>query len=111
MHGNVIAWRWDQYVPNFDAFITASATEPGVNFTKPYPHSARGGSWDDPVEKLRSAARVYSDKVWKVQDSQLPKSIWYHTDAKFLGLRLVRPLAVPAPDGLFKVWNNGVETE
>jgi formylglycine-generating enzyme required for sulfatase activity len=111
MHGNVIEWCLDQYVPNYDPFINGSAAEPWVNSTRPYPHSARGGSWDDAPEKLRSAARVYSDKVWKVQDPQLPKSIWYHTDARFLGLRVVRPLAVPPPDGLFKAWNNGVELD
>jgi formylglycine-generating enzyme required for sulfatase activity len=111
MHGNVIEWCLDQYVANYEQFAKGTAVDPCIGSTKPYPQSARGGSWDDPVEKLRSAARVYSDKVWKVQDPQLPKSIWYHTDAKFLGLRVVRPLAVPPPDGLFKVWNNGVETE
>ena len=46
-----------------------------------------------------------------MQDPQLPKSIWYLTDAQFLGLRLVRPLQVPAPEELFKIWNNGVEHE
>ena len=34
---------------------------------------------------LRSAARVYSDAEWKKQDPQIPKSIWYHTDATFVG--------------------------
>jgi hypothetical protein len=72
---------------------------------------ARGGSWDDSKEKLRSAARRYSDKSWKQQDPQLPKSIWYLTDAQFLGFRVVRPLNVPPPDELQRVWNNGVERE
>jgi formylglycine-generating enzyme required for sulfatase activity len=111
MHGNVVEWCLDQYVPNYEQFANGSAVDPCIASKTPYPHAARGGSWDDPVERLRSAARVYSDKVWKVQDPQLPKSIWYHTDARFLGLRLVRPLAVPPPDGVFKVWNNGVESE
>jgi hypothetical protein len=44
-----------------------------------------------------------------MQDPQLPKSIWYHTDAQFLGFRIVRPLKVPPPEELAKCWNNGVE--
>ena len=79
--------------------------------TKPYPHVVRGGSWDDPVEKLRSAARRFSDKSWKQQDPQLPKSIWYLTDAQFLGFRIVRPLKIPPPEDLRSIWNNGVEHE
>ena len=30
-----------------------------------------------------------------MRDPQLPKSNWYHTDAPFLGFRLVRPLREP----------------
>jgi hypothetical protein len=40
----------------------------------------------------RSAARDYSKPEWKIQDPQLPKSRWYHTDALFVGFRVVRPL-------------------
>jgi len=31
-----------------------------------------------------------------MQDPQLPQSIWYHTDALFVGFRIIRPLKVPA---------------
>jgi formylglycine-generating enzyme required for sulfatase activity len=111
MHGNVIEWCLDQYVPNYEKFANSTALDPWIKATTPYPHSARGGSWDDTAEKLRSAARRHSDKTWKIQDPQLPKSIWYHTDAQFLGLRVVRPLKVPAPPELFAVWNSGVEKD
>ena len=111
MHGNVTEWCLDQYQSNYNQFASSTALDPWIKASKPYPHSARGGSWDDGPEKLRSAARVYSDKVWKVQDPQLPKSIWYHTDARFLGMRLVRPLKVPPPQELFGYWNSGVEGE
>ena len=46
-----------------------------------------------------------------MQDPQLPKSIWYLTDAQFLGFRIVRPLSVPSPEEMQKYWNNGVERE
>ena len=44
---------------------------------------------------LRSAARRGSSKEWKSQDPQIPQSIWYFTDASFVGFRVVRPLRVP----------------
>jgi formylglycine-generating enzyme required for sulfatase activity/mono/diheme cytochrome c family protein len=111
MHGNVIEWCIDQYKPTYQPFASSTTLDPWIKSTTPYPHSARGGSWDDSPEKLRSAARRYSDANWKVQDPQLPKSIWYHTDAQFLGIRVVRPLKVPPPTELFGVWNSGVEKE
>jgi formylglycine-generating enzyme required for sulfatase activity len=111
MHGNVAEWCFDQYVPNYEQFAKAIQLNPYVKSTTPYPHVARGGSWDDPAEKLRSAGRLFSDKVWKIQDPQLPKSIWYHTDAQFLGFRLVRPAEVPPPDQVFAFWNTGVEKD
>ena len=46
-----------------------------------------------------------------VQDPQLPKSIWYLTDAQFLGFRVVRPLKVPTAVEMQALWNNGVERE
>ena len=68
----------------------------------------RGGSWDDDPAALRSAARRGSDKDWKQQDPQLPQSIWYFTDALFLGFRVVRPLAEPtAEEQKAKIWNAG----
>ena len=35
---------------------------------------------------------------WKIQDPQLPQSIWYLTDADFVGFRVVRPLNPPTED-------------
>ena len=55
MHGNVIEWTLDQYTP--DRYATLDAATPWVQSTTPYPHVARGGSWDDDPQDLRSAAR------------------------------------------------------
>ncbi len=108
--GNVLEWTLDQYDPAF--YANAPAANPWNKATKPYPHSARGGSWDDDKpEKLRAAARRASDKSWKIQDPQLPKSIWYHTDAQFLGFRIVRPLKMPTKEEMQAYWNNGVEKD
>ncbi|MCC6585719.1 MAG: SUMF1/EgtB/PvdO family nonheme iron enzyme [Bryobacterales bacterium] len=105
MHGNVTEWTLDQYLP--DAY--AKGHLPFVSSTRPYPHTVRGGGWTDDADRLRCGARAASDPSWKMQDPQLPKSIWYHTDAQWLGFRLVRPVKAPSADEMFKIWNNGVE--
>jgi len=106
MHGNVTEWTLDQYIPDFYA---KKGRLPYAPSTKPYPHTVRGGSWTDDPDRLRCAARSGSDPSWKMQDPQLPKSIWYHTDAQWLGFRLVRPVELPSAGEMFKMWNNGVE--
>ena len=112
MYGNVLEWCIDQYSPTTYAQRLDTPADPWVGSTKPYPHVARGGHWDDEDPTLlRSAVRRASSREWKQQDPQLPKSIWYHTDAQFLGFRLVRPLQVPSPEELLKLWNNGVEKD
>jgi len=110
MGGNVIEWTLDQYAPDY--YKNSPAVNPWNKATKPYPHVARGGSWDDDdPAKFRVAARRASDASWKIQDPQLPKSVWYHTDAQFLGFRIVRPLEVPSAEEMQKYWNSGVEKD
>ncbi|MCA9218755.1 MAG: hypothetical protein KDA71_00430, partial [Planctomycetales bacterium] len=55
--------------------------------------------------KLRAAARRFSEEDWKQQDPQEPKSIWYHTDATYVGFRIVRPLEEPAQDAKAAKWD------
>ena len=102
MHGNVAEWVLDAYVADYskvgDVPYTPGAAE--------YPHVARGGSWDDDPEALRSAARRASDASWKMRDPQLPKSKWYLTDAQFLGFRIVRPLKVPSKEEMERCWTS-----
>jgi formylglycine-generating enzyme required for sulfatase activity len=97
MHGNVAEWCLDQHVPNFySRFPTDQASaNPLAVPRRLFPRIVRGGSWDDDPEMLRSAARRGSDVDWKIQDPQLPQSIWYHTDALFAGFRVLRPLKEP----------------
>jgi formylglycine-generating enzyme required for sulfatase activity/mono/diheme cytochrome c family protein len=113
MHGNVVEWCLDQYDPKaYQQFVGATAENPWLKATKPYPHVARGGGWDDDPAALRSAARRGSSPAWKQQDPQLPKSIWYHTDAQFLGFRIIRPFkVVPDAQDLRKYWTSGVEKD
>ena len=94
----------DQYVPDFYAQGRRQAgREPaGWSPRKVEPRSVRGGSWDDDPAALRSAARRGSTKEWKQQDPQIPQSIWYYTDALFLGFRVVRPLVEPSAEEKMK---------
>jgi len=105
MLGNVTEWTLDAYAP----YKESAQTNPWVAATQPYPQVARGGSWNDQADGLSCAVRVASDPSWKQQDPQLPKSIWYLTDAQWLGFRLVRPAKIPTAEEMFKYWNNGVE--
>ncbi|BDC52936.1 hypothetical protein F183_A52510 [Bryobacterales bacterium F-183] len=109
MHGNVGEWVLDEYAAYQPA--TGVLSNPWAKAKNPYPHTVRGGSWNDPPDRLRCGARLGSDPSWKMQDPQLPKSIWYLTDAQWLGFRLVRPLKVPTPEEMDKYWNSGVENE
>jgi len=103
MHGNVAEWVIDghgkAYAEAEGPLVDPVAWPKGL-----YPRVVRGGSWDDDIEDLRSAARKGSRKGWKVQDPQLPKSIWYHTDAPFVGLRVVRPLVEPDDEAKARFW-------
>lgn len=105
MLGNVMEWTLDQYVP----YKAGDQVDPWMRPTHPYPIAVRGGSWNDPAPAVTCASRVGSDPSWKQEDPQLPKSIWYETDAQWLGFRLVRPDKVPSADEMYKYWNNGVE--
>jgi len=112
MHGNVSEWTLDQYfAEGYKIVSDKGVVDPWERSTQPYPQVARGGAWDKDPEMLRSAARLASSRDWKIQDPQLPKSIWYHTDAQFLGFRIVRPLKVPTEEEATKYWNNGVTGE
>jgi formylglycine-generating enzyme required for sulfatase activity len=107
MLGNVMEWTIDQYAP----YTAAPADNPWVKSTAPYPHTARGGSWSDRAADVTCTIRVPSDPSWKKQDPQLPKSIWYMTDAQWLGFRLVRPAALPSAEVMYRAWNSGFEQD
>ena len=99
MHGNVMEWTQDQYVEDYYKQIASGTIkELYAPTTTLYPHSARGGSWDDDPAVLRSAARTPSAPAWKMLDPQSPKSDWWLTSASFLGFRIVRPAKTPGSE-------------
>jgi len=95
MIGNVAEWTLDQYDAKRYASLAGqkSLIEPVLMpGAARYPHVVRGGSFDDDPDKLRSAARRFSKPDWSRRDPQQPQSIWWHTDAIFVGFRLVQPV-------------------
>ena len=113
IYGNVVEWCLDQYDPAFYKECAANSivVDPWDKATKPYPHAVRGGSWDDEAVRLRSAARRGSERGWKMTDPQLPKSIWYLSDAQWVGFRIVRPLKTPSAEQMQKYWTSGTERD
>ena len=107
MLGNVMEWTLDQYAP----YTAAQQENPWARATAAYPMAVRGASWHDPAARVTCAARVASNASWKQRDPQLPKSIWYMTDAQWLGFRLVRPAKLPTAEEMYRAWNNGVEVD
>lgn len=106
MHGNVSEWTLDQYLPTvYNTRKRKTVDNPLQTPTKTYPRVVRGGAWSDKPNRLRSAARRPSSKKWKKRDPQIPKSLWWHTDAPFVGFRVVRPLETPSPLDQNKYWN------
>ncbi len=107
MHGNVAEWVLDQHVPSYyGSQLTGIANNPLAIPTELFPRVVRGGGWDDEAPMLRSAVRDGSSEDWKDQDPQIPRSIWYHTDALGVGFRIVRPLVEPSEEEMREKWDN-----
>ncbi|MCB1207009.1 MAG: formylglycine-generating enzyme family protein [Verrucomicrobiae bacterium] len=107
MHGNVMEWCLDQYRGDaYQRWKGDPIVDPLARPETRHPRVARGGSWYDPEEELRSARRIPSEANWQIQDPQKPRSLWYLSDAHWLGFRVVRPLAVPSVDEMLFAWNN-----
>jgi len=58
---------------------------------------------DDEAVKCRSAARRARIAPGKCRTS-IAKSVWYFSDAQWVGFRVVRPLKVPPAEQMQKYW-------
>ena len=95
-----------QYAP-----YKAGAANQSMGARRPSPIRTRCAAAPGTIRRMPSAAPRASLPIasWKQQDPQLPKSIWYLTDAQWLGFRLVRPAKIPTAEEMYQYWNNGVE--
>lgn len=111
MLGNVAEWTFDQY---YDDYTEQLEDEPAVNpWLRPdelYPRAVRGGSWMDNPEQASCFQRRGSNPNWKRDDPQLPKSLWWHTNAFNVGFRVVKPKNQPeSAEEMEKYWIEAIQ--
>jgi len=96
MYGNVMEYCSDRYSETAYEELEDGAVNP-TGPRKGKEHVVRGGSYADDASELRSAARWYTHHdEWLKTDPQNPKSIWWYSDMKGIGFRVV----CEVPDGI-----------
>jgi len=112
MHGNVGEWVIDGYdAKHYEKLAgkTVLWSDAIVWPSKMFPSMIRGGHWHADADACRSAAREISDKEFRIQDPNLPKSVWWYTESFHVGFRLVRPLKEPSEKEKAKFWEANVD--
>lgn len=97
MLGNVMEYCSDWYAEDAYAQLKDGATDPKgpASGTE---HVVRGGLYSDDASEVRSAARSHTEHdKWLKTDPQNPKSIWWYSDVKGIGFRVV--CEPPQPGG------------
>ena len=107
MLGNVSEWVLDQYSEDF--YDNSPVDNPWNIPEKLYPRVLRGGSWKDTADKSCCTYRQPSSAKWKMKDPQIPKSKFWHTNAPFIGFRLVRPYVQPSKEEIEQYWLEVIE--
>ena len=89
MLGNVFEYCSDWYAPNAYSMTATSVTNP-KGPEEGTERVIRGGSYTSDAADLRSAARFMTkSEEWLKTDPQQPQSIWWYTDMKGIGFRVV----------------------
>ncbi len=111
MHGNVWEWTIDGYSAegHHNIAMQVQAHEPPIHWPQHvFPRTVRGGGWQDPADRLRSASRMGSaDEEWKDIDPCIPLSPWWYTSdpARSIGFRLVRSYQPLDPATIKRYWD------
>lgn len=115
MHGNVWEWTIEQYSPNgyVDQAGKTFAGLDGTQWTTTLnSQCVRGGCWNDPPERVRTASRMGSDReLWAEDDPELPHSPWWYTSdpARMVGMRLVRSAEPLTRKQIERFWENEIQ--
>ena len=89
MIGNVMEYCEDWYAEDAYKAIADGDLDP-KGPAKGTEHVVRGGYYNSDAADLRSAARGYTEHdKWLKTDPQNPKSIWWYSDVKGIGFRVV----------------------
>jgi formylglycine-generating enzyme len=89
MLGNVFEFCSDWYAPDTyemypDGVVDPAGPESGTE------RVIRGGSFSSDASEVRVAARSHTRHVqWQMTDPQIPKSLWWYTDTREVGFRVV----------------------
>ncbi|MDR2057620.1 MAG: SUMF1/EgtB/PvdO family nonheme iron enzyme [Dysgonamonadaceae bacterium] len=88
MLGNVMEYCADKYDPQAYRKTNENATNPLV--TEGTEWVVRGGHYASDAADVRCAARDYTKHdAWLKTDPQQPKSIWWYSDVRGIGFRIV----------------------
>ena len=88
MYGNVWEYCADKYSAKAYGKTNLNITNPIE--TEGEEHVVRGGFYNSDAADLRSAARAHTHHdEWILTDPQQPKSIWWYTDMKGIGFRVI----------------------
>ena len=89
MLGNVYEYCSDYYAEDAYAQTALEVTDP-KGPSDGDEHVVRGGNYESMAEDVRVAARISTQSVeWMKTDPQMPKSIWWYSDIKGIGFRVV----------------------
>ena len=88
MLGNVMEYCSDKYDPEAYSKTEESVVNPKVESGEEY--VVRGGDFSSDAADVRCAARNYTrHDIWMKTDPQQPKSIWWYSDIRGIGFRVV----------------------
>jgi formylglycine-generating enzyme required for sulfatase activity/nitrate/TMAO reductase-like tetraheme cytochrome c subunit len=88
MLGNVLEYCADKYDPEAYKKAGANATNPLV--TEGAEYVVRGGNYTSDAADVRCAVRDFTKhEAWLKTDPQQPKSIWWYSDIRGIGFRVV----------------------
>ena len=88
MLGNVMEYCADKYNP--EAYSKSSVNEKNPLVTEGTEWVVRGGNYTSDAADVRCAARDHTKHdAWLKTDPQQPKSIWWYSDIRGIGFRVV----------------------